>query len=61
MQIAAYNKSKRSGLSGSFGVPAETGEKRLPFDVAELDGFALERWEVRRNPAEKTGSTIFGN
>ncbi|KAF8224157.1 transcription factor Tfb2 [Tricholoma matsutake] len=34
------------GLSGSFGVPAETGEKRLPFDVAELDGFALERWET---------------
>lgn len=36
-----------SGTTGSFGVPAENDEKRPPLDVEALDGYALERWEVR--------------
>ncbi|KAK1231889.1 RNA polymerase II transcription factor B 52 kDa subunit [Marasmius sp. AFHP31] len=34
------------GTSGSFGVPAERDEKRLPLDVEGLDSYALERWET---------------
>ncbi|KAG6814025.1 hypothetical protein H0H92_003875 [Tricholoma furcatifolium] len=35
-----------SGTSGSFGVPAEPDEKRVPLDVRSLDEYALERWEI---------------
>lgn len=35
------------GTTGSFGVPAEKDEKRPPMDIEGLDGYALERWEVR--------------
>ncbi|KAG6891050.1 hypothetical protein C0995_014138 [Termitomyces sp. Mi166 len=35
-----------SGTSGSFGVPAEPDDKRMPLDVEGLDGYALERWET---------------
>lgn len=34
------------GTSGSFGVTAEPDDKRQPFDLDALDGFALERWET---------------
>ncbi|KAG7086752.1 hypothetical protein E1B28_002684 [Marasmius oreades] len=34
------------GTTGSFGVPAEKDEKRLPLDVEGLDSYALERWET---------------
>jgi len=34
------------GTSGSFGVTAERDEKRLPFNIEGLDGYALERWET---------------
>ena len=40
----------RRGTSGSFGVPAERDDKRPPFDIEALDGYALERWEVGSNP-----------
>lgn len=32
------------GTTGSFGVPAETDDKKLELET--LDSFALERWEV---------------
>ncbi|KAF9269270.1 transcription factor Tfb2 [Marasmius fiardii PR-910] len=34
------------GTTGSFGVPAEKDEKRLPLDIEGLDSYALERWET---------------
>ncbi|KAF8871760.1 transcription factor Tfb2-domain-containing protein [Infundibulicybe gibba] len=34
------------GTSGSFGTPVEKDDKRPPFDVEGLDGYALERWET---------------
>jgi hypothetical protein len=35
-----------SGTSGSFGLPAESDDKKQPMDLESLDNFALERWEV---------------
>ncbi|KAG6817623.1 hypothetical protein H0H87_006251 [Tephrocybe sp. NHM501043] len=35
-----------SGTSQSFGVPAETDDKRTSLGVEALDGYALERWET---------------
>lgn len=46
----------RSGSSGSFGVPADKDEKRLP--LTSLDGYALERWEVRRMRAVNSVITL---
>jgi hypothetical protein len=48
-----FKQDKCSGTSGSFGVPAEMEEQRPPFDVAGLDAYALERWEVCCNSAVK--------
>lgn len=35
-----------SGTSISFGVPAESDEKRPAPSTESLDAYALERWEV---------------
>ena len=35
------------GTSGSFGVPSEKEDKKQAVDLETLDGFALEKWEVR--------------
>ncbi|KIM57435.1 hypothetical protein SCLCIDRAFT_16985 [Scleroderma citrinum Foug A] len=35
-----------SGTTGSFGVPAESNEKRQSVRVDTLDAYALERWET---------------
>jgi len=35
-----------SGTSISFGVPAESDEKRSAPSTDSLDAYALERWEV---------------
>ena len=37
---------KLSGTSISFGVPAESDEKRSAPSSDSLDAYALERWEV---------------
>ncbi|KII89693.1 hypothetical protein PLICRDRAFT_39828 [Plicaturopsis crispa FD-325 SS-3] len=34
------------GTSGSFGVPADSEDKRTTPDIESLDNFALERWET---------------
>ncbi|KAG7444726.1 transcription factor Tfb2 [Guyanagaster necrorhizus] len=44
------------GASGSFGVPAEKDDKRPPFDVDSLDGYALERWETILHYMVSSGS-----
>jgi len=36
------------GTSGSFGVSSEQDDRSSWPDVKTLDGYALERWEVRR-------------
>jgi len=37
---------RRSGTSVSFGVPAESDEKRSAPSIDALDAYALERWET---------------
>lgn len=37
---------RRSGVTGSFGVPAPLDSKHPAPTIATLDGYALERWEV---------------
>ena len=34
------------GTTGSFGVPVELDPQHPPPDIATLDAYALERWEV---------------
>ncbi len=41
-----FSENYFSGTSGSFGVPVEKDEKRLPQTTEALDSYALERWEV---------------
>lgn len=42
----AYLFLRPSGISISFGVPAESDEKRAGPSIDSLDAYALERWEV---------------
>ncbi|KAI0076179.1 transcription factor Tfb2 [Panus rudis PR-1116 ss-1] len=44
------------GTSGSFGVPAERDGKHPPPSVAELDAYALERWETILHYMVSSGS-----
>lgn len=46
LRAKPFSEIYYSGTSGSFGVPVEKEEKRVPPTTEALDSYALERWEV---------------
>ena len=46
LSLSTHMSSRSSGTSVSFGVPAESDDKRPAPSIDALDAYALERWEV---------------